>query len=344
MSLVRRKLRTKGRVPDGFDRIEDVLNDFEHQLRDAVNEEHEGKRRAETTWKVHRLHWEKNRFLHDLMYVKKAMSRELFDFLVTNKVADGALIAKWRKPGYELLCSTLAVQKSGTAFGTTALCRVPLRSRAPQQRLQPSVMTGCVSCASGDGRFGGPIWWNTPMEDEEGGAGGAGGGAGAAGAAGAGGGGAAGASAAAAEHRATWAPVVPPPEELEAQQERRQEEEVEEDEGDEAQRRQRRQEAAAEEGAEGAEEAAAETRKRARGEAEDGEDEEEKPGADATAAAAAAALRGEGPPRQKSRGGKGDGEGGGSSGGDEDGGGEDEEGDDLPPEVRARLAALRGEA
>lgn len=25
---------------------------------------------------------------------------------------------------------------------------------------------GCISCASGDGRFGGPIWWNTPLEED----------------------------------------------------------------------------------------------------------------------------------------------------------------------------------
>ena len=48
---------------------------------------------------------------------------------------------------------------------------VPMKSRAPAQRVQPDVQTGCVCCASGDGRFGGPVWWNTPEEGagEEGG-------------------------------------------------------------------------------------------------------------------------------------------------------------------------------
>lgn len=83
------------------------------------------------------------------------------------KIADGALIAKWRKPGYEILCSMLAIQKGNHNFGTTSHCRVPLRLRAPQQRVTPDVQTGCVCCASGDGRFGGPVWWNTPAEDTE---------------------------------------------------------------------------------------------------------------------------------------------------------------------------------
>ena len=46
-------------------------------MKEAVNEEHEGKRKCELTWKVHRIHWEKNRFVYDLMYKRKVMSREL---------------------------------------------------------------------------------------------------------------------------------------------------------------------------------------------------------------------------------------------------------------------------
>eukprot|EP00878_Enallax_costatus_P007784 GHUV01008147.1.p1 GENE.GHUV01008147.1~~GHUV01008147.1.p1 ORF type:complete len:223 (+),score=42.67 GHUV01008147.1:574-1242(+) len=90
-----------------------------------------------------------------------------FEWLCREKIADGPLIAKWRKPGYEILCSMLAIQKGNHNFGTTSHCRVPLRLRAAQQRVTPDVQTGCVSCASGDGKFGGPIWWNTPMDDGE---------------------------------------------------------------------------------------------------------------------------------------------------------------------------------
>jgi len=61
----------------------------------------------------------------------------------------------------------LAIDRGGTNFGTTSVCRVPRSARAPAQRDAPSVQTGCVSCASCDSRFGGPIWWNTPLEGEE---------------------------------------------------------------------------------------------------------------------------------------------------------------------------------
>ena len=54
----------------------------------------------------------------------QVMSRELFDYLVREKIADGPLVARWRKPGFEILCSMLAVQKGNHNFGTTSHCRV----------------------------------------------------------------------------------------------------------------------------------------------------------------------------------------------------------------------------
>ena len=75
-----------------------------------------------------------------------------YEYLVREKIADGSLIAKWRKPGYDLLCSMLAIQKGNHNFGTTSHCRVPICKRGAQQRITPDVQTGCISCASGDGK------------------------------------------------------------------------------------------------------------------------------------------------------------------------------------------------
>lgn len=72
------KRRLKGeKPPAGWDRIEEAIEDFEQQMKEAVNEEHDGKRKAELTWKIHRINWEKNRFIYDLMYVRKAISIDL---------------------------------------------------------------------------------------------------------------------------------------------------------------------------------------------------------------------------------------------------------------------------
>ena len=138
------KRRLKGKTPpEGWELIEKQIDDYESQMRDAVNEDHEGKRKNENTWRIHRIHFEKNRFIFDLMYKRQAMSKELarasptartvhprlasyfkssfpplqYEYLVREKIADGGLIAKWRKPGYENLCSMLAIQKGDHNFG-----------------------------------------------------------------------------------------------------------------------------------------------------------------------------------------------------------------------------------
>ena len=155
------KVRLAGkRKPDGWAMIEPTLVEFEERLREAVNDPHEGKRKCEANWPIHRIHYERNRYIYDLYYRQEKLSRQLYEFLVREKVVDGALISKWRKPGYEILCSMSAIQKGNTNFGTTSICRVPLTQRGGQ--IMPSTGTGCVSCVSGDGINGGPVWWTDP--------------------------------------------------------------------------------------------------------------------------------------------------------------------------------------
>mmetsp|Transcript_11556 Transcript_11556/g.26880 ORF Transcript_11556/g.26880 Transcript_11556/m.26880 type:complete len:279 (-) Transcript_11556:71-907(-) len=153
---------TTKKPPEGWEEVQPQLEDFQAQMRDAVNEPHEGKRRNEANWKINRIHYERSRYIYELFYKKKAISRELYDWLLNEKWADAALIAKWKKPGYEYLCSLSAIDKKATHFGTNSICRVPLHLRKPGPQA-PSVTIGCISCASTEAsRLGGPIWWDTP--------------------------------------------------------------------------------------------------------------------------------------------------------------------------------------
>ena len=148
------------KAPPGVDLISEKLEEFESRTREALNAPIDDKRRNELSWPMHRIHYEKNRYLYEMHYKKHEISKKLLDYLIKEKIADGKLIAKWRKPGYERLCSLLAITKSNTNFRTVSVCRTPLKDRTGQ--ILPNVMTGCVSCASGDG---GPIWWNDPVPD-----------------------------------------------------------------------------------------------------------------------------------------------------------------------------------
>jgi bud site selection protein 31 len=46
---------------------------------------------------VFRIHHQRSRYVYDLYYKRKIISRELYDYLLKNKYADGNLIAKWKK-------------------------------------------------------------------------------------------------------------------------------------------------------------------------------------------------------------------------------------------------------
>ncbi len=63
----------------------------------AENETHEGKRKCEALWPIFKISHQKSRYIYDLFYRRKAISRELFDFCLEQGHADKNLIAKWKK-------------------------------------------------------------------------------------------------------------------------------------------------------------------------------------------------------------------------------------------------------
>ena len=73
---------------------------------EEVNESHEGKRKTESLCPVHQINWQRSRYVFDMFYKYKKINRETYDYCIRNKLVDESLIAKWKKPGYERLCST----------------------------------------------------------------------------------------------------------------------------------------------------------------------------------------------------------------------------------------------
>lgn len=86
-----------------------------------------------------------------MFYTYKKISREVYDYCIRNKLVDANLIAKWKKPGYERLCSTYVINPQNYKFGTTSICRVPLYDRDERQINARDPTTGCMGCASGKG-------------------------------------------------------------------------------------------------------------------------------------------------------------------------------------------------
>jgi bud site selection protein 31 len=113
-----------------------------------VNEPHEGLRKNESQWPVFQINWQKSRYIYDLYYTYERISKEVYDYCIINKVVDAALIAKWKKPGYERLCSTYVINPRNYKFGTVSICRVPVHCLAPGTEVEDPT-TGCRGCASG---------------------------------------------------------------------------------------------------------------------------------------------------------------------------------------------------
>ena len=126
-----------------------ILTYFVHLLLE-VNEPHEGLRKTESQWPVHQINWQKTRYIYDLYYTYEKISKEVYDYCVTNKIIDAALIAKWKKRGYERLCSTYTINPKNYKFGTVSICRVPKQYLAPGMEIEDPI-TGCRGCASGSG-------------------------------------------------------------------------------------------------------------------------------------------------------------------------------------------------
>jgi bud site selection protein 31 len=130
-----------------------TLSYFKSILSAEINEPHEGLRKTESQWPVHQINWQKSRYIYDMYYVHHKISRIVYDYCIKNKLVDAALIAKWKKPGYERLCSTYVINPRNYKFGTVSICRVPTHCLADGTEIEDAT-TGCRGCASGSGNSG----------------------------------------------------------------------------------------------------------------------------------------------------------------------------------------------
>lgn len=144
MPKVRRAKRKP--PPDGWNLIEPTLEELEGKMREAETDSHEGKRKNESLWPIFKIHNQRTRYVFELFWKRKAISRQLYDYCINEKIADAALIAKWKKPGYENLCCLKCIQTRDTNYGTNCICRVP-KDQLQEGRVVECVHCGCKGCS-----------------------------------------------------------------------------------------------------------------------------------------------------------------------------------------------------
>lgn len=145
--------------------LEKLLQIFNAKFNLIIKGKTSKKNYKEVFWKIHRIHWEKNRFLFDLYYIKKLITLKKYNYMINLKVVDSHLHSLWRISGFEIICSSIALGKNQFTLKNNSVCRVPILIRLKSATIKPDNSIGCISCVSGDGLNGKPIWWNTKFKN-----------------------------------------------------------------------------------------------------------------------------------------------------------------------------------
>jgi len=139
---------TRKKAPRGWEVVEETLDALNAKMREAEQEDHEGKRKSESLWPIFRVHHQRSRYIYEMYYKKRKISREVYEYCLREGHADANLIAKWKKEGYEKLCCLRCIQPKDTNFGTTCICRVPPQNLEDGKVIE-CMHCGCHGCASG---------------------------------------------------------------------------------------------------------------------------------------------------------------------------------------------------
>lgn len=135
--------------PKGWNEIEPTLTELNNQLKEISLDTSEGKRKQEALWPLLRIHHHMSRYVYELYYFNKEISKELYEYCINEKWIDKNLIAKWKKTGYEKLCCLLCIQQKDHNFNTTCICRVP-KSKLDEGKFIECNHCGCRGCSSSD--------------------------------------------------------------------------------------------------------------------------------------------------------------------------------------------------
>ena len=139
----------KKKPPAGWEYLRPTIEALSAEVREVNSAPTEGKNKLESNWPIHQINNQRTRYIFDMYSVHKKISKELYMYCVKQKLVDAALVAKWKKTGYERLCSVFVIDRRNFPFGTTSICRVP--KKAMKNKMIREANTGCRGCASGSG-------------------------------------------------------------------------------------------------------------------------------------------------------------------------------------------------
>lgn len=138
----------KNKPPADYAKIEPTIAKLQAKLKDAQRKSITSESKHASLWPILKLNHQIARYVFS-MYQKKAISKELYEYLLRQKYVDANLIAKWKKQGYENLCCVRCIIANEHNHQTTCLCRVPKGERKVDIG-EGCVACGCLGCSSKD--------------------------------------------------------------------------------------------------------------------------------------------------------------------------------------------------
>jgi bud site selection protein 31 len=128
--------------------MEPTLRTLRQQMRAAEQTDTTAQRNSAAHWPVWRLHHQRTRYVYELWNKRGLIGKATVKWACSQGLADGELVAKWQRQGYERLCCLRCIQQGETTQATVCICRVPRGDRADPSAIVECQNCGCRGCAS----------------------------------------------------------------------------------------------------------------------------------------------------------------------------------------------------
>lgn len=139
-----KRIKKTSAPPHGYEKIEPTLKKLRDRLVKAQTES-STKTASQSLWPITKISFQINRYIYDMYYKRKLISKDLYDWLMLQSYANPELIAKWKKQGYENLCCIQCI-RADSNHKNTCICRVPKATLLKNESEEVATSVECVTC------------------------------------------------------------------------------------------------------------------------------------------------------------------------------------------------------
>lgn len=138
--------------PEGYDKIKPTLDKLLNRLKSVQKTTNKTASVNESLWPIYQLNHQISRYIYDMYYKRKIISKQLYDWLLLQPFTNSELIAKWKKQGYENLCCINCIMIQDKNHHNACVCRVSKQTllKNNDDREIECVTCGCKGCSSKD--------------------------------------------------------------------------------------------------------------------------------------------------------------------------------------------------